>query len=133
MARPEIDFREQVIGKKDHRGIVRAIHELSIYPIHRAYMDVKTKTADYTIDPLLDRVILVDASGGSVTISLPDAADADTVEYVIVAIVTGNDVVVDTVGSANINGSSSVTTSTQYVSIRVVSDGTNYFRTDVFS
>ena len=134
MPRPDVDILEQVVHKGNSRAIVRAIRELSIYPIHRVYRDVKTKSAAYTMDPVLDRIILVDASGGAVTITLPDAPDADYTEYVIVAIDTdsgANAVTVATAGSSTINGASTVATSTQYISIRVASNGVNYFRTDI--
>jgi len=108
--------------------MAQSIHELSQYPIHRAYRDVKTKSAAYTLDPELDRVIL---ASGSTTITLPDAANADFVEYTVVKTdAGGTTVTVDTI-AGNINGAASVGITTQYQSITVASDGSNYFRTDI--
>ncbi len=139
MGRPPIEFNigpPKTRPEKNREAIQelqRAVAEISEYRLDRIFRNVKTKTAAYTMDPELDRVILVDASGGPVTITLPDAAEADYTEYVIVAIDTnagGNAVTVDTV-AGNINGGGSVSTTTQYGSFRTVSDGANYFRTDI--
>jgi hypothetical protein len=63
-------------------------------------------------------------------VTLPDAAEADHVEYTVVAIdVTSGNVTVAT-GGGNINGGATVVLGTQYHSLKVASDGTNYYRTD---
>jgi hypothetical protein len=133
--RPPVDFEEQKPRPDDPADMANAIWELSNYPVGRAYVDVKTKTADYTMDPLLDRVILADGTGGAVLITLPAAADADFVRYTVVAIdVSGGNVSVLDGGLANIlgvtNGSPGLTMATAGLSITVVSDGTNYHRVD---
>lgn len=98
---------------------------------NRAMRDVKTKTADYTMDPLSDRVILVDTSSaaGTVTITLPDPDEADHCVYTVVTIDATRNVTVDG-GSGNINGAATAALNTLYDALNVVSDGTNYFRTD---
>jgi hypothetical protein len=67
------------------------------------------------------------------TITLPNPSEADYTEYVVVLIAnhgTPNTLTVDG-GDGNINGSGTVTTQTPFISIRVASDGSNYFRTDI--
>ncbi len=98
---------------------------------NRSMRDVKTQTADYTLDPVSDRVILVDTSGAgaTVTITLPDPDTADHCVYTVVTIDATRNVTVDG-GSGNINGAATVALNTQYDALNVVSDGTNYFRID---
>lgn len=126
MSQPEIDFIQRHPGPDNLPAIARAIGELTEYPISRVYMGVKVKTGAYTLDPLRDRIIL---ANGTFTITLPDAASADHVEYVIVNIGAGTVTVATVAG--NINGSATIVNNTQYKSVRVASDGTNYFRTDI--
>jgi len=136
MSRPNVDFPLQYPPADAPDLIARAIQELSSYQIHRAYRDVKTKTANYTIDPVLDRIILADGTSNTVLITLPSAAEADHTEYVIKAInitsaVTVNTVATDgTLDGVDINAAP-ITLNPVYNSIRVCSDGTNWFRTDV--
>jgi len=80
----------------------------------------------------LETVYPMDGSGGSVTLTLPDAATNAGRVYVITmaADMEGNNVVVDTTGAGNLGGSSgpdSLTTTDGYAAtLTVVSDGTNY-------
>jgi hypothetical protein len=85
-----------------------------------------TKTSNYTITSD-DDVILVDASGSAITITLPDAADVEGYEFKIKAIdVSGGNVTIDTTSSQTIDGSTSDTLTSQYEVRRVVSDGSNW-------
>jgi hypothetical protein len=136
MSRPDTDLPLQYPHPDDPDSIIQAIQELSSYQIHRTYRDVKTKTANYTMDPVLDRIILADGTSNTVLITLPSAAEADYTEYVVKAIditsaVTVNTVATDgTLDGVDINATP-VTLNPVYNSIRVCSDGTNWFRTDV--
>lgn len=129
MPRPPVDIPEINLHRKDRRGIVEAIHNLSLIPVHRGFRDVKTKSAAYTMDPIFDRIIL---ATGTTTITLPPADDADHVVYNIVR--TGAATISVTTGGGTIDGvdviSTPATITTQYKSISVASDGTNYFRVD---
>jgi len=130
VARPDIEFPERKPAPDDASDMARSIWDISSYPIHRVYKDVKTKTAAYTMDPVLDRIILADATAAGFIVTLPDAAEADYVEYTVVAtVVSGGNVTVAT-GGGNINGGAAVVLGTQYHSVKVASDGTNYYRTD---
>lgn len=112
--------------------MAKAIHELSLIPVHRGFRDVKTKSANYEMDAIFDRIILVT---GEYKISLPAAADADHVVYTVVRIGASTvsvDVPLD--GDGDIDGADVWTTpatiTSQYSSISVASDGTNYFSVD---
>lgn len=133
MPRPPIEYPEQRPSPEDSGSLARGVYENSrrINETSRAYRDTKTKTANYTMDSISDRIIFADGTNNTVVITLPDAAEADYTEYVVVAINITSAVTVDTV-SGNINGSgSAITVTPQYACIRVASDGTNYFRTDI--
>lgn len=131
MTRASVDFQEEKPTPGDDNAIATAIWRMSLYDIGRTYRNQKPKTAAYTMDPIKDRIILADASGGAVTIILPAAAEADETEYTVVATdVSGGAVTVNSL-SGNINGNPSVLITLQYHSITVVSDLTNYFRTDI--
>ncbi len=113
--------------------MARAISEMGIelnVALNRAARNVKTVTAAYTMDPIADRIIFADATGGAFTVKYPDAGEADHTEYTVVRINGGaNAVTVGTV-SGNINGSATVTLGTQYHGCAAASDRTNYIRTD---
>lgn len=76
-------------------------------------------------------VFPVDASGGHVTLTLPDAAtNAGRVYMVVLAAdMGGNNVIVDTTGAANLGGTSgpdSLTSTDADAALTAISDGTNY-------
>ena len=131
MPRPPIEYREERPSVGDHADVARGVTETSRNLnelANRTARDVKTKTSAYTMDPLLDRIIF---ATGTTTITLPDAAEADFVEYVVVKTDAGGTTVTVDTGGGNINGAGSVGITTQHESVRVASDGTNYFRTDI--
>lgn len=77
-----------------------------------------------------EEVLLVDTSGGAVTVTL-DASDANKGNIVSIVDVVGsannNNITIDTSGSENIDGDSSKTIDTNYGEKMFVSDGTNWF------
>ena len=133
MPRPPTEYSEQRPAVGDEidtaRGVYensRSLNDLAL----RTFRDVKTKGASYSMDPVLDRVVIT--STGNITITLPDPSDADHVAYTVVAgSVTGGAVTVSTPsGTISHASNSTVSLSTQYDRVTVVSDGTNYFRID---
>jgi len=86
-----------------------------------------TVTADYVAGQR--SVILVDTSAGNVEVTLPDPTEVVRSEYVIKKITSGTEtlsVVAD--GGANIDGASSYSTAaTTFPTVRVFSDGTQYW------
>lgn len=91
---------------------------------NRGYNDLSTVTADYTASP--QEIVLVDASGGAVTVTLPAPESA---AGVVVKKIDGsaNVVTVATPGAGTIDGDTSRSISAQYVSREITSDGTNYW------
>jgi hypothetical protein len=86
-----------------------------------------TKTASYTASAN-DYTILCNNTGGGITISLPTAAGCAGRVYVIKKVsAAGNNVTIDGFGSETIDGSITDVLSTQYSSVTIQSDGTNWY------
>ena len=85
-----------------------------------------SKSAAYTGTPD-DDFILVDTSGGNVTIKFETAANFT--HPITIKNISTNDVVLDPDGSETIDGSATYTISSQYESTLIVSDGSNWSRT----
>lgn len=88
---------------------------------------ISTKTGNYSL-MLTDNVIIVDATSGAVTISLPLSASATGhIFYVKKKDPTANAVIIQANGSELIDGSNTLTTTTQYESFTLVTDGTQWW------
>lgn len=87
---------------------------------------ILSKAVDYAVSDTDPDIILVDASGGNKTITLPTAADnAGRIITVVVAVEPGaNNVVVDGEGAETINGAATKTNSTLYDSLILLCTGT---------
>ena len=86
-----------------------------------------TKTSNYTL-VASDNVILGDASAGNVTITLPLASIATGYRFQIKKIdSSSNTVTLQRSGSDTIDGSTTAVISVQYVSLAIVSDGSNWY------
>lgn len=86
---------------------------------------VRTVTGTVTARPI-DRVLKADASGAGVTVNLPSAAP-NPVTYTIVKVdATGNTVTIDPSGAETINASATRVLSTQWETVTLRSDGTNW-------
>ncbi len=89
-----------------------------------------SKTANYTVtESDRDKLILVDATSGAVTISLLAAATAGSGFRVAIKKVdsSGNAVTVDGNGSETIDGATTSTLSTQYDTDNLICNGSNWF------
>jgi len=89
-----------------------------------AYDSVTTVTANHTASD--NEVVLGDASGGAITVTLPSATSA------VVAVIkkidsSTNAVTIATPNTETIDGQSSIDITNQYASRTITSDGTNYF------
>ncbi|MCX5923059.1 MAG: hypothetical protein NTU89_00670, partial [Candidatus Dependentiae bacterium] len=101
---------------------------LPSFKINPAPLFINLQTSAYTVTSV-DQLVLVDVSGGSLTISLPAAPAAgkvftikDTGSASVLKVIT-----IDTVGGGgNIDGSSSRTIIVAYGAITVCFDGTSY-------
>jgi hypothetical protein len=90
----------------------------------RGYDTVTTVTGNYTIDE--NEVVLADASGGSITVTLPSPSEASIIT-VKKTDSSSNSVVIATPSSESIDGGTSLTITGQYVSRELVSDGSDYY------
>lgn len=86
---------------------------------------VVVKSSAYTATTT-DEVILVNASLGSVTITLPTAVGSTHLYWVKKVDSSTNTVVVNTTSLQTIDGGTSATIKVQYASITVASDGSNW-------
>lgn len=84
------------------------------------------KTSHYTVTPL-DKIILVDASTGAVTISLPKAEYSYQTVQIKKVDSSGNAVTIDGDGSQTIDGATTQTLSSQYDSYTVASNDVNWY------
>ena len=90
-------------------------------------LTVTTQTASYLIDPG-DGVILMDASIGDLTATLPPAAaNTDERFYIKKIDTTNNLVTVVPAGAEDIDGGPTAPLSNPYEAITVVSDGSNWW------
>jgi hypothetical protein len=93
------------------------------------YISVISKSGDYTVtDSDGVSVLLVDASSGSVTITLPTAADnTGRVLHIKKIDVSGNTVTTDGEGSETIDDATTKVITAQYSDMRIVCDGTEWW------
>lgn len=87
---------------------------------------VQEKTAAYTLTKA-DQGVLADAASGAITITLPAAASCKYRQFWIKKIDATNNVTVDGAGSETIDGATTKVLSTQYESVVLVSDGTEWW------
>jgi len=90
----------------------------------RGYDTVATVTADHTA--VTQSLVLVDASGGPVTVTLPGPTSTAVVTVKKIDS-SANAVTIATPGSETIDGDSDRTLTAQWVAREVASDGTNYY------
>lgn len=89
--------------------------------------DTVTVSSNYTPTLCSDGVVLVDTSGGNVTVSLPTAVGASDCEITIKKIASANTMNVDPNGTEQIDGSSTtIPIVVQNEAITLVSDGSNW-------
>ena len=92
----------------------------------RVSFAVNSVMANYTATAS-DRVILCDATGNSITVSLPSASGITGRVYTIKRIdSSANTVTIDPDGSETIDGASTYSLSSQWDFVTIVSDGSNW-------
>lgn len=88
---------------------------------------VNTISTNTTLDDT-HHVVLVDASSGDVTLTLPLASSGDARQYMVKKTdSSSNDVIIARSGSDTIDGDTDATLSVQYEARTVISDGTNWY------
>ena len=76
----------------------------------------------------MDEVLLVDATSGAVTVTLPAAASSIGMRLIVKKIdASANAVTIDGSGAETIDGAATQSTTTQYAGWTIVSDGTSWF------
>lgn len=86
-------------------------------------VNVNTQTANYTATPA-DDVILVDATAGGITLTLPAASNGKGTKLLIIKLdSSGNAVTVTPAGADTIEGNATKSLAAQYNKIGLVSDG----------
>lgn len=95
---------------------------IDTYPVLSTKEDVKSITTAYTAT-VNDRVLLCN---GTFTVTLPLAARANGITYVIKNVGTGT-ITIDGYSSETIDGATTKALSSQYASHRIVSNGTAWF------
>ena len=90
---------------------------------------IATVTTNTTLDGAVDgSTVLVDATSGNLTITLPAAADADERRYYIKKIdASGNTVTVEGNGAETIDDAANYVLTVQYQSVTVHCDGTEWW------
>jgi hypothetical protein len=90
------------------------------------YGEVVTKTANYILTDT-DYFVAVDSSSGDIDITLPTAVGRSGRSYRVKKIVEANKVNVKTNGAETIDGEASCVLNTQYHTITLISNGTNWY------
>lgn len=112
---------EQVLTREEHQKIG------DDNPHRRRERAIFIKTADYAMRAS-DEVILIDASGASVTITLPPAKSVRGLTIYIKKIDSStNTMTIDGDGSETIDDQSTQVISIQYTSLTLMSDGTEFW------
>jgi hypothetical protein len=102
-------------------------NEVTISQTAGTVLQIVEKNSSYLLTSF-DDVILVDATGGDVTISLPAAATVSGKKYDIKKIdASGFSVVIDADASETIDDLTTQSTNVQYESFSIVSNGTAWF------
>ena len=98
------------------------------YPLGFDTVTFRTVTGAATITTVSDNVLLADASGGAVTVTLPAAADVPGRHFTIKKTDgTGNTVTIDGAGAETIDGAATQVISTQYTALTIASDGSTWW------
>lgn len=82
--------------------------------------------ASETIQPS-DDVVLVDTTGGSVTLTLPRAATVRGQWFVFKKLIAANTLTLDGADAETIDGAATLAWTTQYQSYTIYSDGTEWW------
>jgi len=94
--------------------------------VNRLGGDYVQTAVDYDVQRT-DRGVIADATSGIVTLAMPPASEVTANRFFVTKTdATANTVVLDFDGSETCSGANTVTLTAQYVTVEVLSDGTNY-------
>jgi len=118
---------EVVAARNSIRSEVNALLNDRLNKIEMNQGQITSKSSSTALVASERGVILVDTSGGDVTLDLPDATGSLMMIYTIKKTTSdSNVVIVDPNASQTIDGSTTHTVSNQWDSIRIVNDGSNW-------
>jgi len=103
--------------------------DVTVTPLTHSSSPYVVSTQEVAPNININEIFLVDCTSGGVTITLPDATSSsyNTNVYTVKKTDSStNSITVNTTSSQTIDGSTSATISVQYVSIGLVSDGSNW-------
>ncbi len=125
------DGRYQAYGDGEYKLVIKDSGGTTRYTIDNMRVQypnyaIISKSATYEVTPD-DDFVLVDTTGGNVTITFETAANFT--HPITVKNIGTNDVVLDPDGSETIDGDSTYTLSSQYESTTLVSDSSNWSKT----
>lgn len=83
-------------------------------------------TASESVQPS-DDILLVDTTGGSVTLTLPAAGTVRGQWFVVKKLVAANTVTLDGASAETIDGAATLAFTTQYQAVTIYSDGTEWW------
>ena len=122
---PDLQFR--TLSEGVGVNITQTADTLQINATTGSSLNVSTKISTYNVLPT-DDVILVDASGGTVTLNLPDATTVNGKVYNFKKIDSSAfQMIIDADGAQTIDDSLTQATSTQYESFTIISDGSAWY------
>ena len=102
------------------------IGNYEMYPSFLSGGNVKTITANYTATKD-DYLFLLDTSGGQITLTLPDPTGLSGKYFAVKKITSGQQVTIDTTGTAKIDGGDTHIMTNQWSAHEIVTDGIDYF------
>jgi hypothetical protein len=102
------------------------IGNYEMYPSFLSGGNVKTITANYTATKD-DYLFLLDTTAGQITLTLPDPSGLSGKYFAVKKINAGQQVTIDTVGTAKIDGGDTHTMTNQWSAHEIVTDGIDYF------
>ena len=97
-----------------------------MYPSFLSGGNVKTITTNYTATKD-DYLFLLDTTAGQITLTLPDPSGLSGKYFAVKKITAGQQVTIDTVGTAKIDGGDTHTMTNQWAAHEIVTDGVDYF------
>ena len=111
-----------VVTKKD----TLYIGNYEMYPSFLSGGNVKTITTNYTATKD-DYLFLLDTTAGQITLTLPDPTGLSGKYFAVKKITSGQQVTIDTTGTAKIDGGDTHTMINQWAAHEIVTDGIDYF------
>lgn len=112
----------------DARDVLLHQEQKVVEVVRRLLRRPMTTTASITLKAI-DNIVLVDATGGAITITLPPVAQHSSRVYTVKKIdASGNAVTVDGNGAETIDGALTAVLAAQWDSVMIVSNGTAWFK-----